>query len=764
MVKHCFLLTASHRDLDGRFEITLHAVADDGRPVVAVVDTFRPLFFVPRSVPVDRTRGCVERRRLAMRSLDGVDVDCVYFATQEAARVTAARLRLEGVRTFESDVGPVNRFLMERMVRGDFVCEGDFTEHSGRWFVRNPRIRGGRCDASLRVLSFDIETNAHTGELYSIGCAGASEVVFIRSKLESRPHLVACPDERSLLRGFIEHVTREDPDILIGWNVVDFDMRVLERRCAAAGIAFAIGRDGVARVVDSARMPGRTVARVRGRVVLDVPTMLRAFGHAFEEYSLAYVASRMLGAHKLVESTGQGKIAEINRMYAEDPVALARYNLMDARLTKKVFEAAGILPDTVERARLCGRLLDRTGGSVAAFDYLYLPRLHRAGFVALDSVDVPRFEGALSGGYVMNPHPGIYENVLVLDFRSLYPSIIMTFGIDPLGLAVRTGELVTTPSGVSFSRTRTILPGIIAQLMSARAEARRTGNRPLSQAIKLLMNSFYGVLGTPSCRFFSPELACTITETGRWLLKLTKEHIEQAAGVRVIYGDTDSLFVLLGPGRELEATDVGTALVRETNQWLREQMSNRFGAESALELQFETHFRHFLLPAVRGGAEGSKKHYCGTVEHDGDERIVFKGMESVRSDWTELAKEFQRELCLRLFHGRPTDEYIVSMIAAVRAGAHDRHLVYRRRLRKPPEEYTAGAPPHVQAARLLDEPVRRVAYSVTLDGPQPLEKQTAPIDYEHYIDAQLKPIADTLLSLIGSSFERVVSGQQELFG
>jgi len=699
-----------------------------------------------------------------MKSLDGAEVDCVYFPTLEAERQTATRLRARGFRTYESDISPVRRYLMERMVRGSFACEGSFVERGGRWFAHNPRIRGERAEVSLRVLSFDIETNARTGELYSIACCGVDETVFIRSRMKSRPHLVACSDERILLRRFIEHVTREDPDILIGWNVVDFDLRTLERRCGALHVPCAIGRDGVARVAESSHIPGRVAARVPGRVVLDVPTMLRAFGYTFEEYSLDFVASRMLGEHKLVESTGKDKIAEIDRMFVEEPLKLARYNLVDARLARRVFDNAGIVPNTVERARLCGHLLDRVGGSVAAFEYLYLPRLHRAGRVALDMADVSPPGRALKGGYVMDPRPGVYENVLVFDFRSLYPSIIMTFQIDPLGLVEQTEERITGPAGVSFSRTHAILPDIIDELMSARDEAKRVGNRYLSQAIKIIMNSFYGVLGTPSCRFFATELARAITETGQWLFNLTKEHIEDSAGVDVIYGDTDSLFALLGRGRERDAAALGETISDETTEWLRAEMQNRFGAQSALKLQFETHFRHFLLPAVRGGTEGSKKHYCGSVGSEGAQNLVFKGMESVRSDWTELAKDFQRELCTRIFAGRALDDYIVSTVADVRQGCCDDRLTYRRRLRKALDEYTSNVPPHVQAARLLDSPVRYVRYVVTVEGPQPIEKRSARIDYEHYVNTQLKPVADTLLALLGTDFDRIVSGQQELFG
>jgi DNA polymerase-2 len=364
----------------------------------------------------------------------------------------------------------------------------------------------------------------------------------------------------------------------------------------------------------------------------------------------------------------------------------------------------------------------------------------------------------------MDPDPGIYRNVVVLDFRSLYPSIIMTFLIDPLGLVMEDEERVRTPLGTSFARKAAILPSIIKELMEARAEAKRTKNPYLSQAIKIIMNSFYGVLGTTGCRFFAEDLAQSITETGQHLFKTTVEHIQKTTGFRVIYGDTDSMFVLLGEKHDADGAEVGQEIARETTAWLAGEMTDAYATESALELQFECHFRHFLVPTVRGGSEGSKKHYCGALDRDGELVLVFKGMESARSDWTALAKEFQHELCRRVFTGEPVEAYVMSTVRSVREGKLDEKLVYRKRLRKDVSEYTANVPPHVQAARLLDEPVRDVRYCITLQGPQPLEKLTAALDYEHYVDSQLKPIADTLLELIGLSFDRIASGQQELFG
>jgi DNA polymerase-2 len=761
--KTCFLLNHSFRDRNGHFEITLYAVDEARQPVRILIDSFKPLFFVPRTTPAAATFRAVERKALPLLAMRNNDpVDCCYFATYAAFVETGRALRESAVTVFESDVHPVERFLMERFVAGGFEATGPWRSEGVFACSRNPKIRGAPMSPRLEALSFDIETNAHTDEILSIACCGKSEAVFLSGPGTDTATVFSCGSEREALNRFFEHVRHEDPDLLIGWNVIDFDLWHLQARCDTLRTPFSPGREAGARII-AGRREGQRIARIPGRVVIDVPTMLRAYFHTFEEYSLDFVASAMLGKRKSITKTGTDKIEEINRRFRDDPLSLAAYNLLDAQLTKEIFDRAAILPNSVERSKRSGHLLDRTGGSVAAFDYLYLPRLHRAGYVAPDAADREIPEEDLPGGHVLEPKPGLYENTLVFDFRSLYPSLIMTFKIDPFGLISPSPNRVQGPEGPSFAADGSILPAIIAELLEARARAKQENNASLSQAIKILMNSFYGVLGAQGCRFFSTALATTITRTGQYILKETIRTIEETTGFPVIYGDTDSLFVHCGKGAETKAREIGKTIATEATGWLAKTLKERFNVESALLLQFEEHYRWFFMPSLRGSSQGSKKHYCGATMSESGMKLTFKGMESARSDWTDLAKEFQHELFIRFFGGQPLEAFILRTVQEVRSGSADERLVYRKRLRKKLDEYTDSVPPHVQAARLLDNPPHLVRYYITTNGPQPVERRTAPIDYDHYIESQVRPIADQVLETMGTNFDRLVSGQQELF-
>lgn len=220
-----------------------------------------------------------------------------------------------------------------------------------------------------------------------------------------------------------------------------------------------------------------------------------------------------------------------------------------------------------------------------------------------------------------------------------------------------------------------------------REEAKKQKNKPLSQALKIIMNAFYGVLGSSGCRFFDPRLASSITLRGHDIMRQTRELIE-AEGYQVIYGDTDSTFVWLNKAHSQEDADViGRHLVERVNAWWKAHLQQEYGLESALELEFETHYQRFLMPTIRGSETGSKKRYAGLVNDADGEHIVYKGLETVRTDWTKLAQEFQQELYQRIFHRQPYQDYVREYVARTLSGEFDDKLVYRKRLRRKLSDY-----------------------------------------------------------------------------
>lgn len=704
-------------------------------------------------------------QEVALQALDGEGIQAVYFRSQRDLDQARDRLAGRGMECLEADIQPAERFLMERFIRGSFRATGELLQQDGAPTLVDPRLHSDDYRPDLAVLSFDIETSPDGAQLYSIAyICGATRRVLLDGVVDEPStaqefEMVSCAGERELLARFMDDVQALDPDVLIGWNVINFDLSVLERRCRHAGVELALGRRrAAARVIPRRGSSLNAVARVPGRVVLDGIECLRATFRVFESYALESVARELLGRGKTI-SAEYDKPSEITRLFREDKAALARYNIDDCQLVLDIFAAADLLDFMVERTRLTGLAMGRQGGSVAAFDYLYLPRLHRRGRVA-PSLTPKTYPDVSPGGYVLDSVPGIHENVAVMDFKSLYPSIIRTFRIDPLGLAQPGADPVPGFLGAAFSRTESVLPDIIEDLWQRRDEAKRQDNRPLAQVIKILMNSFYGVLGTDGCRFHDPKLVNSITRRGHEIIRTSRRWIEEQ-DFRVIYGDTDSLFVLLNSdGRPLErqALDLVTSLNRRWAQTIEKE----YRLHSYLEIELETLFTRFFMPRIRGRDTGSKKRYAGLAGTD-SQSLVIKGLEAVRSDWTELARSFQRDLLYAVFREQDVESLIRRYAEQLRSGDARSRLVYRKRLRQPVSAYRKNIPPHVKAARQLERPGSEVRYYMTTAGPQPVEKLTAPLDYEHYLERQIKSIADSILPFIGLDFDAIVGGQGDFF-
>ncbi|WAN08532.1 DNA polymerase II [Stutzerimonas balearica] len=687
----------------------------------------------------------------------------------------ARLLREGGVDVYEADIRPPERYLMERFITAPVTFTG---ERDGTVQLRADE----HYRPQLRLASLDIETTAR-GELYSIaieGC-GSRQVYMLGPANGAAPEvpLTWCESRADLLRGLNAWLAEHDPDAIIGWNLVQFDLRILREHARQLQVPLRLGRGGgELEWREHGMRSNHFFADAAGRLIIDGIEALRSAFWSFPSFSLESVAQTLLGEGKAIDNPYQ-RMAEIERMFAEDKPALARYNLKDCELVTRIFAHTGVLDFLLERATVTGLPADRSGGSVAAFEHLYLPPMHRLGFVAPNLGE--REPEASPGGFVMDSRPGLYESVLVLDYKSLYPSIIRSFLIDPVGLieGLRQpdeADSVAGFRGARFSRRRHCLPAIVERVWQGREAAKRDGNKPLAQALKIIMNAFYGVLGSSGCRFFDPRLASSITLRGHEIMRRTRELIE-AEGHLVIYGDTDSTFVWLRRAHaDAEAAAIGQALAARINAWWRQHLAAEYGLQSALELQFETHFKRFLMPTIRGAEEGSKKRYAGLVTRaDGSDGMVFKGLETVRTDWSPLAQRFQQALYLRIFNREPHREFVRDYVRRTLAGELDELLVYRKRLRRRLDDYQRNVPPHVRAARLADayndsqgrprqyQSGGWISYLITRAGPEPLEARRAPVDYDHYIGRQLKPVADAILPFVGDDFDSLIDGQLELF-
>lgn len=748
-------------------EIHLYGRLDSGDSFLAIDTRALPSFYLRVS---DATRAADIAVRhggtvtpSARRTLDGEEV--VAIVVRAPNRLGALRHALEEVeiRTYEADVPFAWAYLIDRHIRGSINIQGpwqrgDFVDR----VYTDPTLEASEAEPKLISACVSLDQHPQTGAIQDIAMAGfgsqAAQDVRIRYTLAGRdgePADAVCRTERDLLVAFRDALCRLDPDIIVGWDVGSLVLVALKQRMTACGIPFNLGRSNrLSHVVlppdaSKGQRHDGSQAIVEGRQILDAARIVLSGQRRFEDVELASISRELLG--RIPNSVSERVQAVLD-----------------------ILETDNLIQLTVRRSLLIGIPLQRAWTSVQAFDFLYLSELHARGMVA-PTRDTDRRGGSPApGGLILSPRAGTARNVLVLDFKSLYPSIIRTFNIDPVTQISDPADgqdAILAPNGAAFTRESGILPKILDRFFESRAAAKTRGDDVASYAYKIIMNSFYGVLGTSSCRFASQSISGAITSFGQQLLRWTRDTL-QGEGLTVIYGDTDSLFIDAGASfarSAEEATQRGQAIAARINEQLRNYLAVTYGVVSRLELEMEKVYTRFFLPTVRGEQRGRAKGYAGLIVDRQGERVDVVGMEAVRRDWTPLARRFQRELLDLAFHDaseQAIEAYVVRTLQQLRRGELDAELVYLKSLRKPLSEYTKTQPPHVQAAALLPEkkaPGDVIRYVITLQGPQPEDYIQAPIDYAHIIQKQLQPIADSLSGLIALPRYLFGSGQIGLF-
>lgn len=700
-------------------------------------------------------------------TLEGEPCAELRFDDLSAARAYAEVAARTGIVLLGSDRKPEQAWLIERGLRLGVAITGigrPGKKLDAVWVLGPGNETAITADSGptpeLVAFYFDIETS-RTDEIRAIGieCGDTRECLFLGDSVPGSDGLEirSFPDERQLLGAFSARLRVLDPDILIGWNSIDFDLAQLSRAFERNGLPFDISRTDVPAKYFGAEGGRSASLYCQGRQALDAMRLVRGGDRHFEDLRLETVAREILGEGKSVAAEGEDKLAELDRLYRDEPAAFCAYCHRDAALARRIMEKTGLLGLTVARAALTGAALEQAWTSIASFERVYATGLAERGIVEPPEDPGRKVSGA-AGGTILDPEPGIHEGVAVLDFRSLYPSIIRTFNIDPLAHA-RAGEgAIVAPNGATFSRGDAVLPDLIADYTERRAEAISSGDANAAFVYKILMNSFYGVMGTERCRYGLTELAGAITSFAKKFLRFSRDFFE-AEGYRVLYGDTDSLFILTGLGADagyMPFSGLGAELCAGLNKALVRSIGDEYGLESHLELRLDKAYGRFFIPRIRAEeamgdeARGRAKGYAGLkLLPGGGSELEVKGMEAARSDSSPLARRVQRELLALVFSGAEkgvVEEWLRDLENSLLRGELDGELVFRKKLRRRAASYEKTTPPHIRAARMLgiEERGGWVEYLMTTNGPEPCSMRKSPIDYDEYLRSQVIPVARSI--------------------
>ncbi|RQD82054.1 MAG: DNA polymerase [Methanocalculus sp. MSAO_Arc2] len=652
----------------------------DGTAVSVEVTGFRPYFYVPVEEGMSEHHpDAIEVSDIRLKTIKGEEVVRLY--TQRPGDVRDLRDRYHH---FEADIPFATRFMIDCNVTGGVLVPETTVHYTA--------ITPAEVEAPARVCFLDIECDDRDGfpepekqAIFCISCYDSFDSRYTTFLLgspdaetsidqerrnggyangcfsEGMHTICSYDDERSMLTAFISYIKEADPDIISGWNVLEFDMPYIMKRLGVLGVD----------ATNLSRLPGQTERNaLRGRIIFDLLEAYRKMqGSQKESYRLDAIALEELGEQK-VRYTGT-----VHALWQKDPVKLVEYNYKDVELCVGIDTKNTIIRFYQEIARYVGCPLDRTLNSSNVIDIFILRKA--AGIFVLPSkghAAADEFEGAM----VFEPATGVQENVIVLDLKSLYPMAMMTLNASP-ETKDPDGE-IQAPNGIRFRKAPDGLTrSIISELLVERDEKKRIRNTypygsdeyllyDIQQnVLKVIMNTYYGVSGYARFRLYDREIGSAVTSVGRAIIGHTRDVIDQM-GYCVLYGDTDSCFVQL-PSQDLDMT---IALGRE----IEDELNESFGSFARDRLSADTHYFSIKFEKVyrRFFQAGRKKRYAGHLiwkEGSVVDQIDIVGFELRRSDSPHITKVVQKTVIEMILRGDDFDavkEYLGEVIRHYRQG------------------------------------------------------------------------------------------------
>ncbi len=361
-----FILSSSSKDSAGATQIEFWLSTESG-PVLLTIDAEKPVFFILQD-DVEQAKAAFSKANLPtsvtplkLSTFASQHIAACYSNTVRNALRAADLLAEAGIVTYESDIKLADRFLMERYIRGSIEFQGKESNKADYLLYSQAKCRKGDFIPNLKVVSLDIECS-EKGVLYSIGLDSEvdSRVIMIGNDQPAQTNIEWVNNEYELLTSLCQWFKAFDPDVVVGWSVIDFDFKLLHKRAEYHNLPLKIGRAGRNSSYRTSKQSQQNFVNIPGRVVIDGIDALKTATFNFRSWSLESVSRELLGEGKAIHNV-HNRMDEINFMFKKDKPALAKYNLQDCVLVNRIFKHTHLLDFLVERSRLTGLALDRTG-------------------------------------------------------------------------------------------------------------------------------------------------------------------------------------------------------------------------------------------------------------------------------------------------------------------------------------------------------------------------------------------------------------------
>ncbi len=815
-----FPLDINYKVKEEKSYVYLYGRTEEGEQI-CVVDKFEPYFYVESKGDTTLLKKEIENLSVEFKGKEvkvtrteeieknfnnkPIKLLKIYTNITEGRNKLREKINELGLECFEYDFSYIFQYLRDKRitpmtlvkVRGENVNEkskvplisAEQIESDSSWNVKD-----------LNILSFDIETYAKEkailpdkNPILMISFYGKIK----REENEDKPfqkvitwkkfktdldYIEFVDNEEELIKSFKKIIEEYKPDILTGYFSDGFDLPYIKKRAEIHNIKLNVGLDYSNLFFNKRNEYGK----ITGIAHIDIFKFIRNVigrGMKTESLSLDAVSSELLGSNKhkvdlnnLADTWDSISEVEIEQE-SKELEEFCEYNLQDSYLTYEL--CIKLMPSIIELVKLIGLPpfdINRMSFSKLVENYI-LKKGKEINLLATNKPDHReiewRREKTYKGGFVYEPKPGIYENIVVFDFRSLYPTIIASHNIgrDTLNCdCCKDSEKVPGKDYWFCKKERSFFSNIVEDLISTRLrikemiKEKRIKNEDTalldarSYGLKIMANAFYGYMGFFAARWYSLECVQSITSYARDYITKTMDKAKEK-GFDVIYGDTDSLMIKLNDKTKEEALE----FMKEINSKLPEFM----------ELEFEGLYPRGIFVSVKSGNYGAKKKYA---LFDG-EKLQVTGFETVRRNWSKIAKETQDNVLQIILKENDVEKaltYVNNTVEKIKKGEVKlSKVIIKTQLTKPIEQYESIGP-HVAVAKRMAELgydiVPGIVISFVVAKGSGLIRERAKLieelkegeyDSEYYINHQIIPAVNSIFAVLGYKEEDIVKGNQK---